>query len=236
MRPIRRGDGITLALLGAGIAVPLFYYGVQVAAAPFFAGFSVLGTTASELGSDRSTRPWIFNAGAILTGIAALLASIGFLRALRRLGVASILAWPPFLAVAVTGASSLWAGMYPMPDPRHGGHPSLLVGMLAVPFALAAATWRVVSSRAYRGYLAATILLLLVMVPIMSGMTRLDTHAYRGLFQRIFALTVFAPIGVAAYVLARRILASPPNPGPPHEPASASTLRGAREPVAGRAP
>jgi len=41
-------------------------------------------------------------------------------------------------------------------------------------------------------------------VPIMSGMSGLDTHTYRGLFQRIFALTVFPPIGVAAYVLARR--------------------------------
>ena len=67
-----------------------------------------------------------------------------------------------------------------MPDPRHAGHPSLLIGHDRVPIVLTAAMWRVVSSRAYRGYLIATILLLLVMVPIMSGMTRLDTHAYRG--------------------------------------------------------
>ena len=222
-------------MLGAGIAVPLAYYGAQVVAAPFFAGFSVVGTTASELGSDRSTRPWILNTGAILTGIAALLASIGFLRALRRLGVPSLLAWLPFIAVVATGAASLWAGIHPMPDPRHAGHPSLLIAMIALPIVLAAATWRVVSSRPYRGYLVATILLLLVMVPIMSGMTRLDTHAYRGLFQRIFALTVFAPIGVAAYVLARRILDSPPNPGPLRESSSAtSPFRRAQEPMAER--
>jgi hypothetical membrane protein len=185
------------------------YYGVQLVAAPFFDGFSVVGTTASELGSDRSTHPWIFNAGAILTGIAALLASAGFLRGLRQLGVPSILSWLPFLAVAATGASSLWAGIFPMPDPRHGGHPSLLIAMIAVPFVLAAAVWRVGASRAHKGYLAATILLLLVMVPIMSGMTGLDTHPYRGVLQRVFALTVFVPIGVGAYVLARRIHAAP---------------------------
>jgi hypothetical protein len=69
-RHLRRCDGITLGLLGLGVAAPLLYYGVQVVAAPFFPGFSVLGTTASELGSDlSSTRPSIFNAGTILLGM-----------------------------------------------------------------------------------------------------------------------------------------------------------------------
>jgi hypothetical protein len=39
----------------------------------------------------------------------------------------------------------------------------------------------------------------------MSGITNLDNRAYGGLFQRIFALTVFPPIAVCAYYLARRI-------------------------------
>ena len=50
MRPIRRGDGeSTLALLGAGIAVPLAYTVSRSSPRRFFAGFSVVGTTASEL-------------------------------------------------------------------------------------------------------------------------------------------------------------------------------------------
>ena len=70
-----------MGLLGFGIAVPLLYYGVQVVAAPFYSGFSFLSTTASELGSDGSTRPSIFNAGAILVGISSFIAAVGFLRA-----------------------------------------------------------------------------------------------------------------------------------------------------------
>jgi hypothetical protein len=58
----------------------------------------------------------------------------------------------------------------------------------------------------FKGYFVATIGLLLVMFPVMSGMTGLDTHTDRGLSKRIFALTVFPPIGVGAFVLARRIL------------------------------
>jgi hypothetical membrane protein len=205
MRRSPRSDDITLASLRFGIAVPLLYYGIQLVAAPFFPDFSVLGTTASELGSDRSSRPWILNAGAILTGIAALVGSIGLLRALHRLGAHPIVAWLTLLVVAGTGLSSLWAGVFPMPDPRHAGHPSMLIAMLAVPFVLSFALWRLGVSRAIKAYLVATIVLLLVMLPIMMRMIDIDMHTYGGLLQRIFALTVFVPIGVGAYELARRI-------------------------------
>ena len=211
-----RSDDVTLASLGFAIAVPVLYYGVQIVAAPFLPGFSVLGTTASELGSDRSTRPWIFNAGAILTGIAAIVGSIGILRAMRRLGAHPVVAWLSLFVVAGTGLSSLWAGIFPMPDPRHGGHPSLLITMLALPFVLAFAMWRLGASRAINAYLIAAMALLLVMFPIMMGMTGIDTHTYRGLLQRIFALTVFVPIGVAAYELAMRIGAAPSALGGSH--------------------
>ena len=56
-----------------------------------------------------------------------------------------------------------------------------------------------------RTYLIANLLCLAAMVLIMSGMSGLDTHRYRGLFQRLFAFTVFPPIAVAGLVLARRL-------------------------------
>jgi hypothetical membrane protein len=223
MRPHRRRDGITLAALGCGIATPVLYYGVQLVAAPSFPDFSFLGTTASELGSDRSTRPWIFNTGAILTGLAALVAAVGFLRALGQLGANLILTWLTSFVIVATGLSSLWAGIFPMPDLRHGGHPSLLFAMLSVPFLIAATLWRLSASRAVKAYFVATIVLLLIMVPVMMGVIGLDTHDYRGLLQRVFALTVFVPIGVGAFVLARRINAAPAGPGKPHGAAPAAS-------------
>jgi hypothetical membrane protein len=205
MRQIRRIDYMILGSLGCGNAVPFLYYGVQLASAPFFPNFSFLGTTASELGSDLSARPWIFNTGAILTGIAALAAAFGLLCALRRLGTNLIVAGFVSVAVAATGLSSLWAGIFPLPDARHGGHPSLLFPMLALPFVMAVALWRLGVSGPFKAYLIATVALLLVLFPLLSGMTGLDTHAYRGLIQRALALTVFLPIGVGAYVLMRRV-------------------------------
>jgi hypothetical protein len=48
-----------------------------------------------------------------------------------------------------------------------------------------------------------TLLLLAAAVPIMSGLSGLNTHEYRGLIQRIFTLAIFPPIGVAAWTFAR---------------------------------
>jgi hypothetical protein len=202
---------LTLALLTAGMAAPLLYYGLQAAAAPFYPGFSFVGTTASELGSDLSPQAPAFNAGIILLGAATLLASAGFWRALRRLGASPALALPTSLAVAANGVQSLWAGLHPMPDPRHGGHPAFILAMILLPPLLTAALWRHSRSRVLQAYLLATLALLAVMIPLMSGATGLDTHTYRGLLQRVFTLTIFPPIGVAAYVLARRVRASARN-------------------------
>jgi hypothetical protein len=88
------------------------------------------------------------------------------------------------------------------------------IAILAVPFVLSLALWRLGVSRAIKAYLIATIVLLLVMLPMM--MIGLNMHAYEGLLQRIFALTIFVPIGVAAFVLARRIGAAPSGSGAPH--------------------
>jgi hypothetical membrane protein len=203
-----RGDRITVRALDAGIVVPFLYYGVQALAAPFFPGFSILGTTASELGSDLSKHPALFNVGAILQGVACLIAAIGFFLAFRWLGTHPVIAWPTSIAVAIGGLGSLWAGYYPMPDPRHGGHPAFLVALLALPFLFAITLWRR-GHPALKAYLVANLVLLAAVFPIIGGMAGVDTHEYRGIIQRVFALTVFVPIGVAACVLGRRIKAMP---------------------------
>ncbi len=202
-RPSR--DYLTLAALGMGMAVPFLYYGVQIAAAPYFPGYSFMSQAASLLGSDHSTHPSIFNAGVIATGIATLCAAVGFFRALQRLGANPILTWMTSMALVGSAISSLLAGYFPLPDPRHVGHPALLVAMISLPFLLAAALWKERDQRLMKAYLAATIVVLVVMIPIMSGVTNYDTRAYSGLLQRIFAFTVFPPIAVCALFLTRRV-------------------------------
>ncbi|HVR95148.1 MAG TPA: DUF998 domain-containing protein [Thermoanaerobaculia bacterium] len=191
------------AALWMGVAVPILYFGSQIVAAPFYPGYNFMSQVASELGSDRSTLPVIFNTGVILTGIAAMIASTGFLHALRRLGTTPVLAWLTSISLLSTGLGGLWAGSFPLPDPRH--NPGLLgLGTFLMPLLLAAALWKRKDAGPVRTYLLVNAILFIAQIPIMSGMAGLDTRGYEGLLQRVGATIVYLPIGVVAYFLWRR--------------------------------
>jgi hypothetical protein len=134
-------EDLTITALQMGMAVPLLYFGTQLVAAPFFPAYSFLSMPASLLGSDQAIYPMIFNTGAIITGIATLIASVGFLRALHQLKAGPILAWLTTIAIALNGLGSLWAGFIPLPNPRHGSNPSAL-GIFLLPTLLAVTLWK----------------------------------------------------------------------------------------------
>lgn len=192
------------ALLRFGILVPILYYGIQLLAAPTYPGYSFVGNVASELGSDKAPYAAIFNIGIFAVGTAALLASVGFFLALKRKSTNIALTLVTSLAIATNGLQSLWAGLHPMPDPQHGGHPAMLLAIIALPYILAAAMWKHLNSRWLKGFYVASMLVILVMAPIMSGKMGVDTVALRGLLQRTLTLSVFPGIGISAYILARK--------------------------------
>jgi hypothetical membrane protein len=188
--------------LKLGIAVPIMYFGLQLIAMPFYPGYNLLANAASDLGSPSSSLPIVFNLGAILTGLLTALSAYGFARGFQHLRVTPALAWPASLAVAMTGLSSVWAGTFPLPDPRHAENP-MVIGLFMMPFIMAAALWKP-SSLNLKIYLLANILAFGLLAAIMSGTIPVDQGAYGGLLQRILALIAFAPIGVgAAFLLAR---------------------------------
>jgi hypothetical membrane protein len=194
----------TTTALYMGVAVPILYFGIQLLAAPFFPNYSFVDHVASLLGSDLSTFPAIFNIGAIITGITACIASFGFLRALQKLGVHWLLAWLTCAVLLLAALGNLWAGLFPMPDSRHGANP-FAVGLFATPFLLPVVLWRLRNSRTLKIYFLVNILLFVILVLSKSGVMPLQLFNHEGIFQRTFALVTFAPIGVSAYVLARHI-------------------------------
>jgi hypothetical membrane protein len=189
--------------LKLGIAVPIMYFGLQLIAMPFYPGYGLLVNAASDLGSPDSRLPAVFNVGAILSGLLTLLSTYGFARAFQHLRITPILAWPASITVALTGLSSVWAGTFPLPDPRHAANP-MAIGLFLMPFIMAAALWKP-SSLNLKIYLTANILAFGLLAAIMSGTIPVDQGAYGGLLQRILALIAFAPIGVGAAFLLRRL-------------------------------
>lgn len=183
--------------LWCGVLVPLLYFGTQLLASRFYPGYSFVTQSASELGSDRSNRPVVLNSGAIFTGSATVVAAFAFLPTLRRLGTGRVMAILTTIAMVSMGAGAIWAGSFPLPDPRH--NPKLIgAGAFLLPlfFALCAFKWR--DAPAFRRY-----------IPVMSGATPIDVVRYRGVMQRIAAGVLYIPVGVvAASILRRRVATS----------------------------
>ncbi len=91
-----------------------------------------------------------------------------------------------------------------MPDPRHGGY-GLGMGIHLAPFPLAAALWKAPNLRRLNILLLLIGIGMLVLFIIMMDVGEMITQSDVGLFRRIFALTFFPWIGIAAYVLCRRL-------------------------------
>ena len=203
--PLTQVQGRTYLWLG--VLVPVVYFGSQLVAARFYPRYSFVTQSASELGSDRSNRPAVLNSGAILTGIATVIAAFAFLPALRRQGTGRVMAILTTIAMVSMGAGAIWAGSFPLPDPRH--NPKLIgAGAFLVPlfFALSAIKWH--DAPALRRYLFANLALFVLLIPVMSGATPIDVVRYRGVMQRIAAGVLYIPVGVVAASLLRRRVAT----------------------------
>ncbi len=102
------------------------------------------------------------------------------------------------VAVVSTGTAAIAAGVFPLPDNRHGGG-VLGAGMFLVPFIAAVVLWPT-GSRRLRGYALANIAAFIGCGVALSGGTPIDQLANEGALQRVLAITVFGTIGVVAAV------------------------------------
>ena len=124
---------LSLSALALGMAVPILYFGIQIAAAPFYPGYSFLSRDASSLGSDRSSFPAIFNVGSLILGLLSMIASWGFFSSFRRLGLSPLFGLLASLAVAAFGLGSINAFLFPLPDPRHTSGVLAMLGGFSCP-------------------------------------------------------------------------------------------------------
>lgn len=190
--------------LGAGAIAPILYFGIQLAVAPFYPGYNFLTQAASDLGASTYRYGAVFNVGALTVGGLLILASLGIGWALRRMGTPVVLIAFVVVTVLAGGISSLWAGLVPLPDPAHGGHPALAMLMIFTPLALTLALWR---QPRVRPVLLLGVGIILALIPVMSGALPIDTSSYMGLIQRMLALAVFGSVGLSAWYLRTQVSA-----------------------------
>jgi hypothetical membrane protein len=182
-------------LLWCAIAVPFWYFGLQVLTAPFYPGYDFIRLAASDLGSPGSSAPLVFNVGAVLLGLITLLGAFGLGRGLNSVRVSSILVWLVCGAVILTGLGSVWAGIFPLPHPLHAANPSA-PALILMPFLMAGACWRFAWARAY---LLMPVGLMVLMMLIRA--LKLIPGPFEGALQRLLALAAFAPIALGGWLL-----------------------------------
>jgi hypothetical membrane protein len=186
------------------VAVPLLYFGTLLVAAATWPGYSHVTQYASELGSAAAPRPAIFNTGIITMGVVCLAASLGLLLAARRVGGGRTWSALGALCLALFGVSMVMGGMFPMPNPLHGGF-GLGLALPLSPLFLALALRGRPGLGGLVALLVAAFVLMSATLTVMMGVGHLVTRANVGLWQRANALAMFPWIGFAGYALARRV-------------------------------
>ena len=205
-----------LALM-LGVSMPVIYFGVQFVAAQFYEGYSFARMDASELGTDDSTNPMLFNIGAICSGVAAFIVAWGVFATLKRKRNQLLVTWLTGLGIACLGIGSINAGVHPLPDPRHISGPLAMLGlgMILIPFVVPMAVYNQEQPRLLDLYFVANVAALIFVALFVSGMVQrfygwagLETASlqhflnnFSGVLQRITALAIYFPVSVCSIVL-----------------------------------
>jgi hypothetical protein len=184
-------------LLWALIGVPICYYFGLIAGAATYPGYSHVTRYASELGAAGAPYPALFNVSIIVAGAFALLASIGVAIALCDLTGRWFWAVLTGIALACWGAAMVMGGLFPMPDPRHGGFGLGLAAPLVPLFALLA-IGKLPDATGMKVFLAFILVGSAIVLAIMFGVGHLVTRANVGIWQRInsgISIPWFAVLG-----------------------------------------
>lgn len=194
-------------LLGVGVAAPLLALTVVVVAILAYPGFNNATQYLSELGGATAKAPIIFNGGVFVAGVMAGLAGIGFGLAIYALTGARVAAWVIAVVFILAGGGMSASTLWPWPDPRHMII-NLALGIQLAPMLL---LWGL----AKRRDVPRLKLFLVVTFVVMAILTVLTKHlvfpgtvndANVGWWERLYAIVLVCWVGVAAWVLDRKLL------------------------------
>ena len=188
------------ALLWAGIAAPIIYFGTQAVAMALNPSFNFAEQQPSELGVAGTNLPIVANVGFIASGIAFALGGVGLFSGLRTVGGNVILAGLAGLTLCVLGFAIAMSGFFPLPNPLHYAFGLYPFGILPPLFA----------ALAYKGggaarWIAAIAFVACVAIFAAAGPGGMATEENVGLFTRAISIILFATIAYLCWSLAQRL-------------------------------
>lgn len=193
-------------LLTAGVAAPALALVSVALAVGAYPGFDHARQYLSELGGASAHVPMIFNAGVFTAGLMAGLAGAGFGLAIVALTGARIVGLLTAVAFMLAGVGLAAAAVYPWPDPRHMAI-NLGLGIQVAPLLL---LWGLKGRRDLGGlkvFLGVIFVLMAVLTVLTKHLVFPGTvnDANVGWWERVYAVILVGWVGVAAFVLERRL-------------------------------
>lgn len=200
------------ALLRFGIAAPVLAAGFTLCAALAYPDFNHASQYLSELGGPTAANPLIFNTGVLAAAVLAGLAGLGLGLSMLALTGARVLGLLTAVVFLLAGAGLGAAALYPWPDPRHLAI-NLALGIQLAPLLL---LWGLRGRPDLKGLR----LFLLAVFAAMAVLTVITKHlvfpglvndANVGWWERAYAIVLVGWVGVAAFLLERRLRAEAPQ-------------------------
>lgn len=193
-------------LLAVGVAAPLLALAAVGAAVLTYPGFDHARQYLSELGSPDAPVPALFNVAILIAGAMCMTAGLGFGLAIRALTGARIAGVLTAVVFAAAGAGLILSSLYPWPDPRHMAI-NLGLGIQLAPLLLLWGLWAHADLKRLKLFLAITFVIMAVLTVLTKHLflPGLVNDANVGWWERGYALTLVGWVGVAAYILERRL-------------------------------
>lgn len=186
------------------ILAPVFYYVALIGGSLLWPGYSHVTQYASELGSAASPNPVFFNGNIILCGLSALIGGFGLTHVLTQLSGSRSWAIAAGISISLWGLAIVVAGLYPMPDDRHGAYGLAIIGQFTPLFA-----WLALRKVEGLGGLKTFLLVIFVasfaLFAIMMGVGALVTRANVGIWQRVNTAIGIPYLAVLGWVLLQRV-------------------------------
>lgn len=204
MTPFRRRR----ILLRIGIAAPILALCSTLLAVALFPNFNHATQFLSELGAGAAKHPQVFNAGVALSGIGAGIAGIGFALAVEALKGSRIAAVLTALFFVLAAVGLVVSSLYHWPDPRHLAI-NLGLGIQLAPLSLLWGLRKADGVDRLRWFLIIAFALMAVLTVFTKHLVLPGTVNPQnvGWWERAFAVVLVGWVGVAAFLLERRLIA-----------------------------
>ena len=190
------------------MAAPVLALATTLLAVALFPNFDHATQFLSELGAGGARHPQVFNAGVAFAGIGAGIAGIGFGFAIEALGGSRLAAVLTAVFFVLAAVGLVVSSLYHWPDPRHLAI-NLGLGIQLAPLSLLWGLRRAEGVDRLRWFLAIVFVLMAVLTVFTKHLVlpgTVNDHNV-GWWERAFALVLVGWVGVAAFLLEKRLIA-----------------------------